>query len=118
MFPDAAAEEIVAIARNRVPGIGRSSIAWPEYLPAIRKLEVDGAGKLYVFPYVYGFEEADGRDHPVQVFSVNGDLLLSGVIPDRDWLAAHRDYIYTREADPSTGDPQVVRWKLVFPAGQ
>lgn len=116
VFPDAEADEILAIARGRVDGLGRSSISWPEFLPAIRKLQVDASGRLYVYPYIYGVEQDDGTDHPVQVFSSDGELIFSGVIPNRDWFASYGEYVYTTE-DDVRGDPQVVRWRLAYPGG-
>lgn len=114
-FPEAVIADLVSDAATRVPSVDRSSFSWPEHLPAISSLLVDGRGRLYAFPYVHELEDAEGADHPVQVFSADGDLLFSGVMPNRRWLAAYEDYVYTTEEDPETGDPQVVRWKLVLP---
>ncbi len=100
-----------------------SRIRWPERAPALssgrkimengRSLRVDGHGHLYVFPHIAASWRSDDRWRPVDVYSRDGDLLLAGMIPNRNWLAAEGEHVYSIENDATTGNARVVRYRLV-----
>jgi hypothetical protein len=84
----------------------------PDSLPALEGLEVDGRGRLYVFPLVAGPSDR----YPVDVYSAEGDRLTTGWLPFQGWSAASGDRIYRIESDPDTGATVVVRYRFAIPA--
>lgn len=91
-----------------------SDINWPEYAPAIGRLDVDDRGNLYVFPWVHPMARSEQR--PVDVYSADGERIFAGFIRDVDWAAALGDYVYAVDGDPVTGEERVVRFRVVVPS--
>jgi hypothetical protein len=97
--------------RERVPDLDPSLAEWPDKLPALSGLAVDGEGRLYVFPYVFPYGKTTSG-YPVDVYSADGSHLLSGTIEKAGWMAAHNEFIYSTKWHPETGATQVVRYVL------
>jgi hypothetical protein len=115
--PEGLSEEIIerAIesARRRRPETNRSDLIWPDRLPALSHIAVDGHGHVYVYPYFDRGEELEER--PVDVYSPDGELLFSGMILDRQWRRAQGDFVYAAGSDRVTGELLVWRWRLEEP---
>ena len=110
---------------------------WPEEMPALSGLSVDGHGHIYVFPYTYfnetlhlGLVDERWADLgepppppeflPVDVFSSEGELLFSGNLQSGGiermyWHAARGDHIYRIATDMESGEMYVERYRLVEP---
>ena len=113
-FPQDAIDSQVGTIKERFPEVTAGMFTWPEWLPALSRLVVDGHGHLYVFPYVRGsFIEEHGH-RPVDVYSANGDHLFSGFI-NTWWQAAEGEFVYVYEEHDATGEWSVVRYRLVEP---
>jgi hypothetical protein len=80
----------------------------PDLLPALENLEVDGRGRLYVFPLTESHEEG----YPVDVYSPEGERIAATWLPFQSWEAQSRDDIYRIETVPETGATIVVRYRL------
>lgn len=106
-------EQALETARNRRPETSRGDLIWPDRLPALSHLSVDGHGHLYVYPYFRRGEELEER--PVDVYSPDGELLFSGMILDRRWDNADGDYVFAAGSDRVTGELLVWRWRLEEP---
>lgn len=110
-------EEIVQraleTARERQPEVTRGELMWPDRLPALSHIAVDGHGHVYVYPYFDRGEELEER--PVDVYSPDGELLFSGMILDRRWDNADGDYVFAAGSDRVTGELLVWRWRLDEP---
>lgn len=106
-------EQALETARNREPETSRGDLIWPDRLPALSHLRVDGHGHLYVYPYFRSGEELEER--PVDVYSPAGELLFSGLILDRRWDNADGDYVFAAGSDRVTGELLVWRWRLEEP---
>ncbi len=111
-FTQADIDETVADLREAIEDVDVSEIEWPERYPAIEDLEVDGRGRLYVFPQ---FKAEDGDERPVDVYSRDGEHLFSGWIPRKLWDFALDDFVYGRSTDEETGEVRVVRYRLIWP---
>ncbi len=119
------------MSRGDVPagmsGVRRSSVDWPEALPALmgfssahsharpRPIRVDGHGHLLVFPFVPN--DWDRPDQPVDVYAADGTHLFSGMIPMIRWDAARGDHVYGVRSDPESEEYTVVRYRLREPFG-
>jgi len=114
-FPESAIDRYVEGLSQVVPTISKSSFEWPESVPAIDSMWVDGHGHLYVFHYVYFPVDSSIDVRPVDVYSPEGERLFSGSIPERRWYATHGDFVYSIVDDPETEEKQVVRFRLVEP---
>ena len=120
-------DEAIERGRQRNPEFDPSLQNWPDNVPAIARVEVDGHGHLYVYPYVLlTYDTRDGglidppENVPVDVYSRDGEMLFAGVIPFEGrayvrWDAVHGDYVYTRGPHPETGETAVFRHRLVEP---
>lgn len=119
---DAAFDEIRALR----PETRRDQVYSLGYEPALAGIAVDGHERLWVFPRVEDALELEER--PVDVFSPEGKLLVSAMIPVRHrvtitgeyeealaWQDAAGDFVYRVEADPDTEEHRVVRYRLVLP---
>ncbi len=101
----------------------RSEVDWPATLPAlvgtpsahrfVEPIRVDGHGHIYVFPFIP--DDWPGPDQPVDVYSPDGERLLSGMMPIMRWDAARGDRVYGLATDPETEEYRVVRYRLVEP---
>ena len=113
--------------RKRSPNLDASFYDWPENIPAISRLKVDGHGHLWVFPYVHltpdaatGAMPTPPDDVPVDVYTRDGDLLFSGLIRSdtsawAGWQTAHGDFVYTMQQRPDNYEMAVFRYRLVEP---
>lgn len=111
--------------RAHIPDAKREEVNWPSHLPALSipertgiagvgrgaPLTVDGHGHLYVFPFVV--DQQEHGDRPVDVYGLDGELLFSGMMPNRSWLTARGDYVYGIEVDEDTGEQVIVRYRLL-----
>jgi len=117
---DAAFNEI----RESRPETSRREIHSRGHHPALAAIAVDGHERLWVFPCVRNVLEQEWR--PVDVYSKDGDLLVTGIIPVRRrvtitgeyeeavrWQDASGDFVYRVEADPETEEHRVIRYRLV-----
>jgi len=97
--------------RERVPDLDPSAAEWPDKLPALSGLAVDGLGRLFVFPYIFPYGRSTSG-YPVDVYSPEGNRLLAGTIEKAGWMAAHDEFVYSTKWHPDTGETQVVRYFL------
>lgn len=97
--------------RERVPDLDPSAAEWPDKLPALSGLTVDGMGRLFIFPYVFPYGRTTSG-YPVDVYSPEGNRLLTGTIEKAGWMAAHEEFVYSTKWHPETGETQVVRYFL------
>ncbi len=110
---EAIIERAIELARRQRPETTRSDLIWPDRLPALSHVAVDGHGHLYVYPYFDPGEELE--DRPVDVYSSAGELLFSGMIEDRRWRRGHGDFVYAAGSDRISGETLVWRWLLDEP---
>ncbi len=103
------------------PASGLNRSEWPAVIPqpALRDVEVDGHGHVYVFPYVYiDTRSSPPERFPVDVYSPDGTALFAGTIavdPITGWMAASGDDIYVLSEEAGSHEPVVVRYRLVEP---
>ena len=97
--------------RERAPDLDPAAAEWPDKLPALSGLAVDGQGRLFVFPYVFPYGRSTSG-YPVDVYSPEGNRLLTGTIEKAGWMAAHDEFVYNTKWHPDTGETQVVRYFL------
>jgi len=97
--------------RERVPDLDPAAAEWPDKLPALSGLAVDGQGRLFVFPYVFPYGRTTSG-YPVDVYSPEGNRLLNGTIERAGWMAAQDEFVYSTKWHPETGETQVVRYFL------
>jgi hypothetical protein len=112
---------------------------WPEAMPALRFVWVDGHGHIYVVPYVYVNETLtlgivtsnpiwselgpvpDPPEFlPVDVYSPEGALLFAGMIESGGqhmlgWSDARGDHVYRMSTDWDTGERFLERLRLIEP---
>jgi hypothetical protein len=93
------------------PGLSRTRIAWEGGHP----VRVSSDGLLFVFPYIPLPWVTDGRMRPVDVYTSEGQHVLSGMIPNYNWLATWGDFVYGIEVDPASAQSVVKRYRLVMP---
>lgn len=110
---EAIIERAIESAQRRRPETTRSDLIWPDRLPALSHIAVDGHGHVYVYPYFARGEELE--DRPVDVYSPAGELLFSGMIQDRRWQRGHGDFVYAAGSDRVSGETLVWRWLLDEP---
>jgi hypothetical protein len=111
-FTQADIDETVADLREAIEDVDVSEVEWPEQYPAIEDLEVDGRGRLHVFPQ---FKSEGGDERPVDVYSRDGEHLFSGWISRKLWDYALDDFVYGRSTDQETGEVRIVRYRLIWP---
>ena len=115
-------EHTVELLRNAVPELDPTGAEWPDSLPALSALNVDGYGRLYVFPYhwqsqgwgPYGPMEPGTDSVPVDVYSPAGERLFAGMMRRWTWKAAHGDFLYGFRPDES-GEHEIVRYRIILP---
>lgn len=98
---------------------------WPEREPAIGGLAVDGSDNLWVFSFVHVPRDPMTAEPwgevpeevPVDVYSPDGEQVLAGMLQGyrRGWNAARGEHVYMIGADPDSGEPAVLRYRLVVP---
>lgn len=96
---------------------GPDDIHWPEYEPVIDRIDVDGDGNLYVYPW-FDAVTRRGELRPVDVYSPEGERLLTALVPDFDWQDARGDQVYGIKVDPFTYVATAVRYRLVLPGAR
>ncbi len=113
--PRVTEDDITTAIRGRRPGfeITRDSFDWPEYLPTLGYLRVDGHGHLYV--YRWRRREIPAEVVPVDVFGSDGEHLFSGTIDRRNWWVGRGDLVYAIEDDEASGGDVVVAYRLAEP---
>ena len=118
-FPEAQKEALIASFAERMPDqeISVDDFDWPEHTIALGSVQVDGQGRIYVFPVASSDEDPNQADEarlvPVDVYSPQGERLLAGLIGN-GWAFARGDYVYTVRPTPDD-EVQVVRYRLVWP---
>lgn len=105
-------ERAFSRVRARAPDVAKSDIDWPELLPALPGMRVDGHGHLYVFPDRRGI---GGTLGPVDVYSPDGSRVFAGKRSGRYWEAASGDYVYEIQSNQQADEVEVVRYRLVEP---
>lgn len=100
------------MAGLRIPGTV-SEFTWPEVLPSLTFLKVDGHGHLYVYRFMRRIYDQDHRI--VDVFDRDGAHLFSGTQDAIPWQAARGDLVYAFEDDEASGGQVVVAYRLVEP---
>jgi hypothetical protein len=112
----------LGIVRRRYPEAKESEIDWPDTQYSLRGLWVDGRGHLYVFPYAYPHTHGDSNHEvrPVDVYSQDGERLFGGVISAKVELwkgmfVTAGDAVYDIRTSQTTGEYEVVRYRLVTP---
>ena len=118
-FPEAQKEAMISSFAERNPNqeLTVDDFDWPEHTAALSAVQVDGHGRIYVFPLVSIDEDTNDDDEaklmPVDVYSPEGERLMAGLISDT-WTYARGDYVYTMR--PTSDDEvQIVRYRLVLP---
>ena len=118
-----------AMEGPRTPNLDPSIFDWPENIPALSAVRVDGHGHVWVFPYAplalapeSGATPSPTGDVPVDVYTRDGDRLFSGLIGSDSsawvgWHAAHGDFVFTMRRRPDNEEMAVVRYRLVEPFG-
>lgn len=91
----------------------RESYDWPEYLPALLFLRVDGHGHLYVYRWVRNDPLA--TVFPVDVFTEDGEHLFSGTIDRKQWLLGRGDLVYGFQDDEASGGRVAVAYRIIEP---
>jgi hypothetical protein len=117
-FPDAQKKAMVASFVARIPDLTVERVDWPDHVAALRAIQVDGQGRLYVFPTPGEAADAgiSGEPplNPVDVYSSEGEQLMAGLIAS-SWSYAQGDYVYAVRTN-AAGAEEVVRYRLVWPA--
>lgn len=97
--------------------IGIDDLSWPEHIPAIFHLRVDGAGRLFVFRATAemdlvpaGLDFAPSASWPVDVYESDGAYVASGDVPAL-WNHARDSFVYETTTD-ANNEPVVVRYRL------
>lgn len=112
--PHQATYSTEALAKVRWPEVRPALAGWPQYLQSDRPLQLDGHGHLYVFPYFPMAWKRDDRLRPVDVYSADGALVFTGMIPNRDWVTAKGDHVYGFEQNDES-NYELVRYRLTEP---
>jgi hypothetical protein len=131
-MPDEEIERALGVAARTLRAMGESAEGdreaidgLRETLPALQAIKVDGAGRLWVFPYV---DHPPGQEPPAEywpadVYGADGELLYSGSIPARfalhpargaAWVAAAGDHVYGFETD-ANGNRVLVGHRVTLP---
>ena len=106
-------KKALSVVQQRFPEIKAKDLPWPDHAPAISSLAVDGAGNLYVYPYVEELEHTTER--PVDVYSRDGTILFAGYVASYSWSVSRGEHVYAVGLDTVTGEYHAVRWKLIRP---
>jgi hypothetical protein len=124
---------------DTMPEAQRPAPEWPQAMPALRSVWVDGHGHVYVVPYTYvnetlmlstvvsnplwadlGTMPPAPEVLPVDVYSPDGELLFAGTIEAGGqhiigWQDARGDHVYRISTDWDTGESFVERFRLIEP---
>ncbi len=113
--PETIVDRLLTRVRDRMPDVARSELNLPEFLPALRALNVDGAGRLYVYPYVDSDVRNPPAELPVDVYSPTGERIFAGMIPNDSWSAARGDHVFVPTLDTATEEWRVERRRMIAP---
>ena len=120
-IPEEIFESALAGLRENQPDYERPD-DWPERMPGIGNMVLDGDGNIYVFPYVYRRFGPRGQvleeppdEYAVDVYAPDGSLLSAAVIDRMGWTTARGDYVYSMGRDPETEEEVLRRYRLVLP---
>ena len=110
--------------QSRVPlDLSADDINWPERIPAIYDLRVDGRGRLFVFLPPEGWSllmrEIPPESWRVHIYSSAGEYLGAGTVPAQPglmgnsdpWSAVRDDHVY-RIATNTSDEPVVIRYRI------
>jgi len=118
----ATVKERMAATEGMLAQVDLSGVKWADNHPAIRGLEVDGHGHIYVYPFLLELHRPMARDEEppdiprmVDVYSSDGELLFNGLIDLGGWTSARGDFVYTTRTNDVTEETEVVRLRLVEP---
>jgi hypothetical protein len=116
-FSEAYVEEMFRAANERGANVAASEFDdWrPDYFPVIDTLQVDGRGRLWVFPYAQFAGPPPPAEVPVDIYSPAGDRLFSGTAARQRWKAAHGDFVYAIETDRASDEQKIVRYRIEWP---
>ena len=122
-IPQEVFDNAIKRLRERQPEYEPPWDTWPERMPAIGNIVVDGKGNLYVFGYVFvprdpytGDATVDApEEFAVDVYSPDGELLSAALIDARGWSAASGDHVYSLGLDRETEEEVLRRYRLVVP---
>lgn len=92
-------------------------ITWPDTLPALARIRSDGAGRLWVFPATFVTREPVDDDPvsiPADVYGSDGEPLANVTVTTSRWAwqTARDEHVYGVRTSPTTGEWQVVRYRL------
>jgi hypothetical protein len=90
--------------------IDPDTLEFPPLDPAVLTANVDGHGRLFVYPNV-GDQPPDEGYSPIDVYSPEGDLIAAGMGP-AGWITAQGDHVYGWRHDEETDNWYVVRSRL------
>jgi hypothetical protein len=117
-------EAVLDLYQHRFPAESLAKVEWPEIRPALAgypkflqnnaPLRLDDHGHLYVFPYFPMAWMRDDRLRPVDVYTAEGTLLFTGMIPNSEWVTAKGDHVYGFDENDE-GNYELVRYRLVEP---
>lgn len=111
-----AIDDVMARVRGRYEDATEAEVTFPDRFPAIRTIEVDGHGHVWVFPYTWvGMVMTSDAPVPVDVYSAEGDRLFTGMSPQRTWAHADGDHVWEIGPDPDTEEYVVRKVRLVEP---
>lgn len=109
----------LAVSRLQERGVpvDRADIVAPQHYPALDSVEVDGAGRLFVFPRrisgVEGMYAAGAAGRPFEAYSVDGRRVLAGYARVHGWQASHADYVYLIEVSEDEEEHTVARYRII-----
>lgn len=106
-------DRVLESLRGEVPDVAATAANWPDFLPVIGELALDGHGHLYVFSY--RFRDMGSATRRVEVYDRDARRLLAGLMSGDVWQAALGDHVYSLRTDEVTGEETLVRYRLVEP---
>ena len=116
LLPRAQIDDLMEQVRRYREDATESEVNFPDRQPAVAGMLVDGHGHLYVFPYVYLPSDADpGTPVPVDVYSVDGERLFSGLSVRRRWMHADGDHVWEIGPDPVSEENVVRKLRPIEP---
>ena len=114
-LPQGVKDAVVDRLRQGVPDVTESEVNFLDRLPSVSRMVVDGAGRLFVYPYVLDEGREGVFDVPVDVYAPDGERLFAGMIPNRGWRRSRGEFVFGAGSDRVTCESRVFRWRLVVP---
>ena len=106
--------QLLGFVQERLTDAVESEMNFPDVLPVIGRLRVDGQGRLHVFHFNEDWADPEA-DRPVDIYDAEGARVFSGYAPATDWTTGRGDYVYGSGLDPATQEHRVYRWRLELP---